>query len=322
MNKCHGCGIVLQNEDINKLGFTKNINSDLCERCFRIKHYNDYKRVIKDNDYVLNLLKKIDSKSLVVLVIDIINIPESLDLVKNYIKNDILLVFSKADLLPSEMYDEKLDKICSDLNIKYVDKLLVSANKNYNLDLLMEKINNYKKTNNVYFVGFSNSGKSTLLNKIIYNYTNLNETITTSLLPSTTLDLIEIKLNDELTIIDTPGLLEEGNLIDVIDESYLSRVMPKKKINPRVYQVKGNQLINVEDIITIGLSNANIVLYISNDLKITREYNKEISGLEFDLNKDEDLVIPGLGFISFKTKTHVVIKTKYNINIFKRNKLI
>ena len=322
MNKCHGCGIVLQNEDINKLGFTKNINSDLCERCFRIKHYNDYKRVIKDNDYVLNLLKKIDSKSLVVLVIDIINIPESLDLVKNYIKNDILLVFSKADLLPSEMYDEKLDKICSDLNIKYVDKLLVSANKNYNLDLLMEKINNYKKTNNVYFVGFSNSGKSTLLNKIIYNYTDLNETITTSLLPSTTLDLIEIKLNDELTIIDTPGLLEEGNLIDVIDESYLSRVMPKKKINPRVYQVKGNQLINVEDIITIGLSNANIVLYISNDLKITREYNKEISGLEFDLNKDEDLVIPGLGFISFKTKTHVVIKTKYNINIFKRNKLI
>ena len=220
------------------------------------------------------------------------------------------------------MYDEKLDKICSDLNIKYVDKLLVSANKNYNLDLLMEKINNYKKTNNVYFVGFSNSGKSTLLNKIIYNYTDLNETITTSLLPSTTLDLIEIKLNDELTIIDTPGLLEEGNLIDVIDESYLSRVMPKKKINPRVYQVKGNQLINVEDIITIGLSNANIVLYISNDLKITREYNKEISGLEFDLNKDEDLVIPGLGFISFKTKTHVVIKTKYNINIFKRNKLI
>ena len=322
MNKCHGCGIVLQNEDINKLGFTKNINSDLCERCFRINHYNDYKRVIKDNDYVLNLLKKIDSKSLVVLVIDIINIPESLELVKNYIKNDILLVFSKADLLPSEMYDEKLDKICSDLNIKYVDKLLVSANKNYNLDLLMEKINNYKKANNVYFVGFSNSGKSTLLNKIIYNYTDLNETITTSLLPSTTLDLIEIKLNDELTIIDTPVLLEEGNLIDVIDESYLSRVMPKKKINPRVYQVKGNQLINVEDIITIGLSNANIVLYISNDLKITREYNKEISGLEFDLNKDEDLVIPGLGFISFKTKTHVVIKTKYNINIFKRNKLI
>lgn len=322
MNKCHGCGIVLQDEDINKLGFTKNIDSELCERCFRIKHYNDYKRVIKDNNYVLDLLKKIDPEALVVLVIDIINIPETFELINKCIKNDILLVFSKADLLPSEMYEGKLDKIAKSLNISYVDKLLVSSNKNYNLDLLMEKINQHKKTNNVYFVGFSNSGKSTLLNKIIYDYTDLNENITTSLLPSTTLDLIEIKIDDDLAIIDTPGLLEEGNLIDVVDQNHLNKIMPKKKINPKVYQVKGSQLINIEDIITIGLTDSNIVLYISNALKVTREYNKKINGLEFDLNKDEDLVIPGLGFISFKTKAHVVIKTNYKLNIFKRNKLI
>ncbi len=322
MNKCEGCGITLQNEDINKLGFTKNIDGNLCERCFRIKHYNDYKRVIKDNNYVLELLKNVDSKSLVVLIVDIINIPESLEIINKYIKNNILLVFSKADLLPSEMYEGKLDKIAKSLNVKYVDKLLVSANKNYNLDLLIEKINHYKKTNNVYFVGYSNSGKSTLLNKIIYNYTDLNKEITTSLLPSTTLDLIEIKINDDLTIIDTPGLLEEGNLIDVIEEKYLSKIMPKKKINPRVYQIKGNQLINIEDIITIGLNDANVALYISNALKVVREYNKKITGLEIDMNKDEDLVIPGMGFISFKSKTHIIIKTNYKINIFKRNKLM
>ena len=321
MNRCHGCGVPLQNHNINDLGYTRDLNHDFCERCFRIKHYNDYKRVIKDNNYVLDLLKKIDSKSLVVLVIDIINIPESLDLIKN-LKNDILLVFSKADLLPSEMYDEKLDQISRNLNINYIDKLVISSNKNYNLDLLMEKINSLKKTNKVYFVGFSNSGKSTLLNKIIYNYTDLNENITTSLLPSTTLDLIEIKINDDLTIIDTPGLLEEGNLIDVIEEKHLSKVMPKKKINPRVYQVKGSQVINVENIISIMTENTDIVLYVSNDLKITREYNKKISGLEFDLDKNEDLVIPGLGFIEFKSKSHVVIKSKYKINVFKRNKLI
>ena len=322
MNKCSGCGIALQDKDLDALGFTKNIDSELCERCFRIKHYNDYKRVIKDNNYVLDLLKKIDSESLVVLIVDIINIPESFELVNKYIKNDILLVFSKADLLPSEMYDGKLEKIAKSLNVKYVDKLIVSSNNNYNLDLLINKINSLKKTNKVYFVGFSNSGKSTLLNKIIYNYTDLNEVITTSLLPSTTLDLIEIKINAELTIIDTPGLLEEGNLIDVIDGKHLSKVMPKKKINPRVYQIKGNQLINIEDIITISLTDSNIVLYISNTLKVTREYNKEIKGLEFDMNKNEDLVIPGLGFISFKNKTHVIIKTDYKINVFKRNKLI
>ncbi len=322
MNKCRGCGIVLQNEFPLELGYSKSIDSDFCERCFRIKHYNDYKRVIKDNDYVLNSLKKINESDLVVLVIDIINIPKSLELINKCIKNDILIVFSKADLLLSEMYDGKLDKICQSLNIRYIDKLLVSSNNNYNLDLLMEKINNYKKTNSVYFVGFSNSGKSTLLNKIIYNYTDLNDEITTSLLPSTTLDLIEIKINDNLTIIDTPGLLESGNLIDVVNPKYLKKIMPRKKINPKVYQIKGNQIINIEDIVSIELTDTNIVLYISNDLKITREYNKEIEGLEFDLDKNEDLVISGLGFITFKKKSRVIIKTDYKISVFKRNKLI
>ena len=321
MSKCHGCGINLQIDDKDALGFTKDLESELCERCFRIKHYNDYKRVIKDNKYVLDILNKIDEKSLVVLIIDIMNIPESLEILNN-IKNDILLVFSKADLLPSEMYEDKLERITQSLKIKYVDKLMVSANKNYNMDLLMQEIDDYKKTNNVYFIGFCNSGKSTLLNKIIYDYTDLSDTITTSLLPSTTLDFIEVKINDNLTIIDTPGILEEGNLIDVVDPSYLSRIMPKKKINPRVYQIKGTQIINVEDIISMGASNTNIVIYVSNSLKITRDYNKDIDGLEIDMNKNEDLVIPGLGFITFKNKSHVIIKSKYKIKVFKRNKLI
>ena len=62
MNKCRGCGVSLQNKNVNELGFVKNIDDELCERCFRIKHYNDYKRVIKDNDYVLNILKKLSLK--------------------------------------------------------------------------------------------------------------------------------------------------------------------------------------------------------------------------------------------------------------------
>lgn len=144
MSKCHGCGIELQNFDNKLLGYTKNLDSDLCERCFRIKHYNDYQKVIKDNNWVFSILKSIKPNALVVLVIDIINIPLDFSFLKN-LKNDILLVFSKADLLPSEMYDQKLEKIANSLNINYVDKMLVSANKNYNLDELMFKIKTLKK---------------------------------------------------------------------------------------------------------------------------------------------------------------------------------
>lgn len=323
MSKCHGCGVILQNENKELLGFTPNLESELCERCFRINHYNDYKRVIKDNNFILEILSKINNKDLVVLIIDIMSIPENLNLIKENLKNNILLVLSKADLLPSEMYEEKFDKIAKSLNVEFVDKILISSNKNYNLDLLMDKINTYKKSNNVYFVGYSNSGKSTLINKIIYNYTNINETITTSLLPSTTLDLIEIKIDEDLTIFDTPGLLEDGNIIDVIDEKSLNKIMPKKKINPRVYQIKNKQVIKIEDIISIMIEPKNdLVFYISNALNITREYEKNIEGREITINANEELVIMGLGFIKFKNKTTIVLNSKYEVNIFTRKSLM
>lgn len=323
MSKCHGCGVILQNENKELLGFTPNLESELCERCFRINHYNDYKRVIKDNNFILEILSKINNKDLVVLIIDIMSIPENLNLIKENLKNNILLVLSKADLLPSEMYEEKFDKIAKSLNVEFVDKILISSNKNYNLDLLMDKINTYKKSNNVYFVGYSNSGKSTLINKIIYNYTNINETITTSLLPSTTLDLIEIKIDEDLTIFDTPGLLEDGNIIDVIDEKSLNKIMPKKKINPRIYQIKNKQVIKIEDIISIMIEPKNdLVFYISNALNITREYEKNIEGREITINANEELVIMGLGFIKFKNKTTIVLNSKYEVNIFTRKSLM
>ena len=49
MCKCIGCGVLLQNEDSNALGYTRNILNKFCERCFRINNYNDYKFVVKDN---------------------------------------------------------------------------------------------------------------------------------------------------------------------------------------------------------------------------------------------------------------------------------
>ena len=64
----------------------------------------------------------------------------------------------------------------------YIEILFISG------DLYEQK---YKNSSNVYFVGYTNSGKSTLINKIIYNYSDISSMITTSSLPNTTIDTIE-----------------------------------------------------------------------------------------------------------------------------------
>ena len=141
MNKCIGCGVTLQTEEKDKLGYTTNIEKKLCERCFRIRNYGEYKTVTKSNDEFIKILKNINNtKDLVILVVDIFNLNKNLDVIKENIKNDILLVLTKRDILPKSTHDEKLLEYIEKYNLNIIDKIVISSSKNYNFDTLYELI--------------------------------------------------------------------------------------------------------------------------------------------------------------------------------------
>ena len=308
MNKCCGCGALI-------------INDGLCERCFRIKHYNEYKVVSKTNNEFIPILENINkTNDLVLLVVDLFNIGD-LSIIRKYLKNDILLVLTKRDLLPKSVSINKLDNY--DYKIDYVDKIIISSNKNYNFDLLLDKINKYKKSNNVYVVGYTNAGKSTMVNKLIYNYSDNKTEITTSPLPSTTLNTIEIKLND-ITLIDTPGLLNENDIVNYVSGDELKKIIPKKEIKPITYQIKGIQTIVVDKYLQIEASDVDLTFYISNDLEIKRYYKKMPTKLKkhiIEVNKN-DIVIKGLCFIKTNKKSVLNIYTLDNVSVFTRDSII
>ncbi len=308
MNKCKGCGDIIE-------------NNDLCERCFRIKHYNDYKIVSKTNKDFIPILENINkTNDLVVLVVDLFNIGD-LSIIRKYLKNDILLVLTKRDILPKSVSFDKLYNY--DYKIDFIDKIIISSNKNYNFDELLDKINKYKKSNNVYVVGYTNAGKSTMINKLIYNYSDNKTEITTSPLPSTTLNTIEIKLND-ITLIDTPGLLDEGDIVNYVNGSELKKIIPKKEIKPVTYQVKGTQTITVEPYLQIEASDIDLTFYISNSLEIKRYYKSISNNLKkhvVEVNKN-DVVIKGLCFIKTNKKSVLNIYTLDNVSVFTRDSII
>ncbi|MBA5760121.1 50S ribosome-binding GTPase, partial [Escherichia coli] len=75
----------------------------------------------------------------------------------------------------------------------------------HGFDTLLEKIEELRNGQDVYVVGFTNVGKSTLINRIIKQASGENNVITTSQFPGTTLDKIEIPLADGNVLVDTPG---------------------------------------------------------------------------------------------------------------------
>ena len=321
--KCLGCGVVLQDIEFAKEGYTQNIEKEICERCFRLKNYGEYKEVSLDNDTYKDILSSIPKDALVVYLTSLLNI--NLDYVKDF--KNVIVVLTKKDLLPKSVKDYKLiDYVSKQLN-NYLDIEIISSVKNYNLDSLLSKIKKYSNNRNVYFVGMTNSGKSTLINKIIKNYSNNEIEVTTSIYPSTTLNKIEINY-DDFNIIDTPGLLSEGSILNSLSLKEIKKITPKKEIKPRSYQLRGKGSLVIENYIRLDYyADNNIAIYLANSLNITKMTHdnmklKESNKYIFDLESNKDIVVEDLCFIKFTKKCKVEIYTPLKVNIYERDNLI
>lgn len=334
MNKiCRGCGALFQSNNPELEGFIKEENkekSTLCERCFKIRNYGEYQKITKKNDDFFEILKQInETGDLVVLVIDIFNINKDIKEICSYFKNnDVLVVLNKRDVLPLSVKINNLLAYVDRLGINYIDKLIISTAKNYNFDLLMNKINTYKKSKNVYVVGFTNVGKSSMINKIIYNYSDSILDVTTSVLPSTTLSNVKVDVNENLTLIDTPGIIDDGSIMNYLEPEKLKKVLPRNEIRTITYQIRSKQSIFIEDLVRIDceMSN-NLTLYFSNKLDITREFNnsdklRNLEKHELIVFENQDVVISGLGFIKVTDNGRIIIYTVPNVDVFTRPSLI
>lgn len=330
---CQGCGVVLQDENVLQEGYTTNLENQICQRCFRMKNYGEYQTVAKSNDeYVKTLQGVAETKDLVLYITDLLNLEKNIENIRSIIPNKMILVLNKKDVLPKSVKEEKLIQYLKKENNLFEEVIVISTLKNYNIDYLLKRIKYYQTSKNVYVVGHTNAGKSSLINKLIHNYSDSGQELTMSPLPSTTLDTIHICIDEHLTLIDTPGLVDVGSILNYVDEKMVKKISPRKEIKPRTYQLRKNQSIIIEDLIRIdyveGEKNS-FTLFISNDLKVRRLLNifnnsdlKDKNKITYQVKYDEDLVISGLGFIKIVNKGVIDLYIDKNIDSFLRKSLI
>lgn len=331
--KCMGCGVVLQDENILQEGYTTSLENDICQRCFRMKNYGEYQMIAKSNEEYLSILKSVgETKDLVLYITDLLNIDKDIANMRELVPNKMILVLNKKDALPKSVKEEKLIQYFKDMNLGFEEIIVVSVNKNYNIDYLLKRIKYYQTSKTVYAIGHTNAGKSSLINKLIKNYSDKTQEITMSPLPSTTLNTITIEINDYLTLIDTPGLVDSGSILNIVSPKMVKKISPVKEIKPKTYQIRKNQSIIIEDFLRIdyvdGVKNS-FTLYISNDLKVKRLLNssnkddlKDLNKTVYQIKYGEDLVISGLGFIKMVDKCEIDVYIDQSVDTFLRKNLI
>ncbi|MGP4065016.1 ribosome biogenesis GTPase YqeH [Oceanobacillus sp. M65] len=337
---CQGCGVLIQTSDPQAPGYTPASSLEkeniLCKRCFRLKHYNEIQDVAITDDDFLKMVSSIRSANgLVVHVVDIFDVHGSLikSLPRIVGDNPIVLVGNKVDLLPKSTNKRKLEQwlrsSAKDAGINVKEVCLISSTNGYGMKHLTEVIEEQRKNRDVYIVGTTNVGKSTFINRLIKQSTGYGEVITTSYFPGTTLGFIEIPLDDETSLIDTPGIVNRQQIAHYVSEQDLKLITPNKEIKPRVYQLNSGQTLYFGGLARLDFvkgKRTSFVCYFSNQVPIHRTklenadelYEQHIGELlsppdqktlevlpelkenAFRLTGGEktDIVFPGLGWVS------------------------
>lgn len=337
IKKCLGCGAILQSDNKDDLGYIINEkleSADYCERCFKIINYGIFKKVDIDSEVFTSIKNEIKkSDDLILFLADIFTLDNALKMIDFFDKSKIILVITKYDIIPKSVKINKLYKKIENYGLKnkVIETVFISCSNNYNIDYLYNLINKNKNTNKVYVVGNTNAGKSTFINKILKNYTNCENIITTSILPNTTINLNNIFINEDLILIDTPGFMDEYNITNYIQPSLLKKVMPKSEIRPITYQLESGKTLYVENMMRIEYVNGeknSFTFYISNDIIVSRintVTNKRCLNLKkvrLNVRSGEDVIINGLCFIKITKDAIVDIYTYDEKIVSKRNSLI
>lgn len=281
---CQGCGAPIQSLNPNDVGYTPKSTlgkeTVLCQRCFRLKHYNDIQDVSVTDDDFLKMVSQIrDTKGLVIHLIDIFDVNGSMinSLPRIIGNKPVLLVGNKIDLLPKSTNQRKLSQwlrsVANEAGLQVEGVYLISSVKGYGLTELTEAIELNRNKQDVYIVGMTNAGKSTFINRLIHQSIGTEDVITTSYFPGTTLGFIEIPLDETTSLIDTPGIVNKEQIAHYVSKSDLKIITPNKEIKPRVYQLNQQQTLFFGGLARLDFikgDRQSFICYFSNELTIHR----------------------------------------------------
>lgn len=260
IRRCYSCGAVLQSEDPTKEGYVKketlenaSQNFLFCDHCFELERYKNKSNDPEvSEDYLKFIMDAKRKNALIVYVVNLFSFEASFSLQINAILQgmDILVVGNKFDLLPASCTEEDTREYvahrfrASGIKLTRDDVILGSATTDENAKNILSRIYELRNGRDVYVIGSSLSGKTTLVQSFLRVYSNMSKgTISTHLYPKTKLSVMEIPLSRTASLYDAPGISINNSILFNLDRATLKQIYLTKAVESRKVSLEEGQVL-------------------------------------------------------------------------------
>ena len=245
--RCYHCGAILQCENENEKGYiipeslhrATPIQIIYCDRCFEtMKAFNNSELEQKVDQEVLKILDDaFATDAYIIWVVDLFSFNGQLnkEIADKVKKLNVTVVGNKRDLFPMNVKDESLIEYLEDrfnaYGIKPKSVRLLGATNKIDSKELIDSMNAARKGHDVYMIGNSTSGKTSIINRAMKGFENkTSRQIKTITYPGTSVNVLEIPLSRSSFFYELPGISQTTSATGKLEKDVIRQIVPKKAV--------------------------------------------------------------------------------------------
>lgn len=354
VRRCFHCGAILQTKAPKEPGYIlestiANNKPDAllyCNRCYsKIKALNYSELDQNIDDDIKKILKDaLATDALIVWVVDLFTFNGILNptVAKIAKKLNVVVLGTKKDLFPRVVKNETLLNFVSNSfnenGIQPIAIHLFGHESDIDPKDLLDKLNELRRGHDVYMVGASTSGKTTIISKILTVFENKSKwAIKQEVYPDTKAKILEIPLSNSSFLYELPGFALSTSCVSKVEKEVAKILIPKKEIKVTIRtMMKGDTLMvgNLAQLSEFKGKATAVRLYAAEGVEIRkvktsqvpeaehenerkrniRPYSENFSDFgdydvfEYEMENDgkfHDISIDGLGWFTFVAKGQI-----------------
>lgn len=353
--RCYQCGEILQDKNPKEKGYynSKIFKNDIarhvafCDECYdKIKSINNSMLAKDVDDEILTILDDAFATDAVILwAVDLFTFNGVLneDLVNRVKKLDVVVVGTKFDLLKKHISEDNMKQFVleqfKEAGINPIEIVILDNVKHLDMTDLFNKMNKIRRGHDVYMLGTSECGKTTLINKFLSTYKNKTKrTIHSSIYPNTSVNLLEIPLSNSASLYEMPGFSLVNTVLGKVEKDVQKLITPKKEIKITTKILKTGDALMIGSLAYFSIEKSkpttfkfysaegvevkkvpskkvNALIINNTKTKLVKPVSKRINAyidydlFEYKMDNDEkkhDISISGLGWLNFTARGQII----------------